>query len=104
MPQGMRVQPFLDARSLGGIPAGMPNHFRVIGLSLVWFRLPGNSHSLGLRLNRRQSSRNSLSSVGLNIRTRSYCRKSYVPELRSISKRHRLLRIAFMSRCVDDSA
>ena len=36
--------------------------------------------------------------------------RSYVPgkvmrrELRSISKRHRLLRIAFMSRCVDDSA
>jgi site-specific recombinase XerD len=34
----------------------------------------------------------------------------YVPgkvmcrELRTISKRHRLLRIAFMSRCVDDSA
>ena len=37
-------------------------------------------------------------------------KRSYVPgkvmcrELRSISKRHRLLRIAFMSRCVDDSA
>jgi site-specific recombinase XerD len=36
--------------------------------------------------------------------------RSYVPgkvmcrELRTISKRHRLLRIAFMSRCVDDSA
>ena len=37
-------------------------------------------------------------------------KRSYVPgkvmcrELRSISERHRLLRIAFMSRCVDDSA
>jgi hypothetical protein len=28
MSNGVRVHVFFDARSLGGIPAGMPNHFR----------------------------------------------------------------------------
>ena len=45
--------------------------FVEIGLSLVWCRLPGNSHTLGLRFNRHQCSRSSLSSFGLSITSRS---------------------------------
>ena len=44
VPQGMRVQPFLDARSLGGISACMPNHFRrnrlITGMVLVAWKQP----------------------------------------------------------------
>ncbi len=79
--------------------------FVEIGLSLLWCRLPGNSHTLGFRFNRRQCLRNSSSSFGLSMTSRSYVPgKVMCRELRSISKRYRILRIAFMSRCVDDSA
>jgi hypothetical protein len=64
---------------------------------------PGKSQCPGLSI--RHQARRISNSFGESITSRSYVPgKVMCRELRTISKRHRLLRIAFMSRCVDDSA
>jgi hypothetical protein len=105
MPKHVGMGTNLDSGSLGGLLACIPNRFRNDRPIRAVAALPGKSQTLGLCPTRYQCSRSSSSNLRLSITSRSYVPgKVMCRELRSISKRHRLLRIALVSRCVDDSA
>jgi len=71
MPQRMRMDAFLDVRSLGGVMTRMPNGFRIDGLITAVAVVAGKSHLLGFRRRRRQCARSSSSSTGLSMTSRS---------------------------------
>ena len=62
---------FLMPARLAAFRQACQTTFVEIGRSSTCWRLPGNSHWLGFRRNRRQCSRSSLSNFGLSITSRS---------------------------------